>query len=302
MPHPLLAFLLLLSPAFAKPPKSQPQFKGSVSSFAPDSLEEFSFLGWAGSCSAALRHLRHPAKGEGMGEPKYWRVGTLSIAPGASKPGEDWTLDSGQNRFWDPSLERKVSERLSRSHSQRGYTETIRDAPLGPSPELAGLILTTAPFQTSTTRWPGPPFALRKVHYHPLGNCALFVFRETGAGPKARFDWRLVRLLNPGARKQRARAHATNGILLYEKSSDLDGGLEELAIAARMDPSYAPARYHHSILLAAQGRFDEALPELKAAIELDPKLADEARDCAEFELLRDDPRFLSILGVRRQVD
>lgn len=299
MPHLLVLLFLFQVPAFAGPAKSGIRFQGSSSSFSPGKLEEFSFLGWGPSCSAALRHVKYPDKSESTGEPKEWRIGSVSIPPDASKPREDWVMASAQSRFWDPSLAGNTAQRLSRNHPQRGYVETVREAPLGPSPELAGLILTTAPFQTPPTRWPGPPFALRTVYYHPLGTCALLLFKEAGAGPKARFKWNLVRVLNPGVRKQRAHAHATNGILLYTKSSELDGAMEELAIAAHMDPNYPPARYHHALLLAAQGRMDEALPELKAAVKLDPKLAEEAWDSAEFELLRDDKRFLAITGVRR---
>ncbi len=292
----LLFWLFLLQPqALAAPSQTKTRFGGSASVLDTGLLEEFSFLGWGQACSAAVRHIQLPARGEGLGEPKEWRLGSLSIPPDSSKIKEDWSMDSSQNRFWDPSLARNTAAKLSRKHPQRGYTEIVRDAPLGPSPELAGLILTTAPFQTPPTRWPASPFALRRVHYHPLGNCALLVFHEAGAGRKARFKWNLVRVLNPGVRKQRAHAHATNGILLYTKSSELDGAMEELAIAARMDPYYPPARYYHALLLAAQGRLDEALPELKTAVKLDAKLAEEAKDSAEFELLRDDPRFLAIV-------
>jgi serine/threonine-protein kinase len=67
-----------------------------------------------------------------------------------------------------------------------------------------------------------------------------------------------------------ARAHATLGNLLFCYDWNWTGGEAELKKAIRLDPSY-PTSYHwYGILLAARGRFDEALEQLHRARDLDP--------------------------------
>ena len=63
----LLFLLFLLQPqAMAAPSGTKTRFGGAVSSLDPAALEEFSFLGWGPSCSAAIRHIKFPAKGGGF--------------------------------------------------------------------------------------------------------------------------------------------------------------------------------------------------------------------------------------------
>ena len=61
------------------------------------------------------------------------------------------------------------------------------------------------------------------------------------------------------------------------------------------ESQYAAGRYHHAVLLAALGRFDEALDELGAALGLEKTWAKKAKDAPEFSSLRNDQRFLDIL-------
>ncbi|MEK7657558.1 MAG: hypothetical protein AAB412_07350, partial [Elusimicrobiota bacterium] len=97
----MVVFLLLLSilqsQALAAPTQTKTRFVGSGSVLDTGPLEEFSFLGWGQACSAAVRHIQLPAKGEGLGEPKEWRLGSLSIPPDSSKLKDDWSMDSSKS-------------------------------------------------------------------------------------------------------------------------------------------------------------------------------------------------------------
>jgi tetratricopeptide (TPR) repeat protein len=96
-------------------------------------------------------------------------------------------------------------------------------------------------------------------------------------------------------RRRRARAHVTNGILLYKEEMDIYSAEAELGIAADMDSDYPLALYYHAQLLSTHGRYDKALERLKAAVKLKPKYKEKAWKADEFESLRRDLRFQAIV-------
>lgn len=267
---------LLLSPAF--PARAE---------------EEFSLIGWSKACSAAVRHARLPSAADPDVDAAFLRVGALTLAPDRDQVREEWLLEVQGPDAMRPEEPEAVSSRLAHSGYPRpGFVERVRPEPAAPQPGLEQLLRSTASFQVShAARWPPPEsYAIDRAYYSPLKSCALILFRRAAA-PR---DYRhvLVRV-QPDAHRRRARAHATNGLLLY-RLSDLEGALAELEIAARMAPDFALARYHHAALLAADGRFEEALGELSAAVRLDRRYAETARSAPEFEELREDRRFKAV--------
>jgi len=290
----LLLSWLLAPPARSAEPKV---VGGAVSIERQKAHDEFSFIGWGPSCSAALQIVSYPPFGAGMvGEPSAWKFGSLAIAPGASQSAAQWLLDSTKDPYWNASQAEKAAQALAKSHAVKGYDEDIREGPVGSQPGMEELLTTTSSFRCAgSPRWPPPSFRLAQAHYHPLITCALLAFSSRGDPEEARYRFLLVRLLNTNARRRRAEAHAASGVLLYSKASDPDAAEAELAIASRMDPQYAAGRYHHAVLLAALGRFDEALDELAAALGLEKTWAKKAKDAPEFSSLRNDQRFLDIL-------
>lgn len=291
------AFLLLLlaGPALG----ASVQFEGRKESVPsrPEAYDEFAFIGWGDSCSAALSHLRYPPIHERRpGEPKSWRIGKMTIPPAAKQPSADWLFESRKEPYWDKGRVQKETQALRKTHREKGFTEDVRPAPVAPRPGLAELLTTTAPFKTDTkVKWPPASFRLSRVHYHPLGLCALLVFSQ-GARNAEEYRYHLIRLLNPGVRRDRSEGHAVNGRLLYDKSSDPEAGAEELAIASSTDPRYAAARYDYALLLSVNGRFDEAVAELEAAVRLEKAYAKLAKKSIEFDNLRYDKRFIKIVG------
>lgn len=262
--------------------------------------EELVFIGWNDACAVAIQHMRYPPVGRGLeGVPSSWRIGTLTIPPAETSVRYSWPYESGDGSAWDEGHAARAVEDLVRAgFSRQGPVERIRDAPVAARPGLAGVIDSTGVFRTDhSVSWPPSRYALTRIQYSPLGTCAFAVF-EDRAAREGRFSYRLIRILNPESRRVRARAHATNGLLLY-KASDLYGASEELAIAAETDPDYAHARYYNAVLLSAQGLFDEALAELRAAIALDRRWAEAAKKAPEFASLRKDRRFLGVVSAPR---
>jgi tetratricopeptide (TPR) repeat protein len=294
MLHAFLSLILAL-PASAIPPS---KFAGAATiSGIREAHDEFAFIGWNDACSAALRHVRYPAADDRKpGEPKSWRIGTMTIPPTSPQPVARWDCESRRDPSWSKGRAENAAEALRKTYRVAGHAEDVRNAPVGPQPGLADLLTTTSSFKPEgRVSWPPPTFRLSRVHYHPLGTCALLVFTK-GLPDAFEYRYTLIRLLNPDVRLRRADAHATNGRLLYDKNSDPEGGEEELAIAVRLDPRSAASRYDHALLLSVTGRFDEALVELDTAVRLDKSLIKKAKAAPEFDEIRRDGRFLKIIS------
>jgi hypothetical protein len=71
---------------------------------------------------------------------------------------------------------------------------------------------------------------------------------------------------------------------------------ELLAEGLRTHPESPSLHYGLACLAAREGGRDEALAELSAALALKPNVASWASEDDDFESLRDDPRFLTLLG------
>ena len=56
-------------------------------------------------------------------------------------------------------------------------------------------------------------------------------------------------------------------------------------------PQNASVLFNLACYEAMSGRLDEALSHLEKALELDPSIAPHARDDADLDRIRDDPRF-----------
>lgn len=262
--------------------------------------DEFLFLGWKDGCSAALQYFSYPPLGTVMaGLPDTWLIGSITIPPDTVDPKARWVSRGISALAWRKSEAIQLTEVLVREgYVPNGHIERIRDAQVAVRPGLAHVIHSTTAFRLGyRTKWPPKRYRLRTIHYSPLGTCALMVFRYPKR-PRRSYRWKLVRLLNPDVRRKRARAHVTNGLLLY-KEADLYGAEEELEIAADMDPEYPTALYHHSRLLAAHGRFDEALISLGAAVDRDQRFQFSAKKAIEFQELHRRPVFKDIVGGKR---
>jgi eukaryotic-like serine/threonine-protein kinase len=66
-----------------------------------------------------------------------------------------------------------------------------------------------------------------------------------------------------------AEAHASMGKILTDYYWDWEQAEREFQLAIKLKPNYANERHWYSTLLAAQGRFDEALSEANRALELE---------------------------------
>jgi mannose-6-phosphate isomerase-like protein (cupin superfamily) len=78
--------------------------------------------------------------------------------------------------------------------------------------------------------------------------------------------------------------------------SDPDRAREILEDGLRHHPNDGSMHYNLSCLEAVQGRREEALAELRQAIELRPESAQWAHDDADFVSLREDPEFRRLVG------
>ncbi|MBI4422934.1 MAG: hypothetical protein HY554_04375 [Elusimicrobia bacterium] len=260
--------------------------------------EEFAFLGWSKTCSAAIRHLRYPPSARGA-DPIWSRLGALSLEPDAERAQPRWLLSTGSpGTHWDPSRSEAASQVLAREgYGEPGFLETVR---LGPAPALKDLAAVRTPATLDVAyrvAWPPKPHALSRVYYSALGNCALTVFERPGA-PTDAYRYELVRL-PVEARRRRAQSHLNAAVLLYRSENDLYGALEEARVAATMDPRLGEARYRHATLLAAHGRFEEALRELTEAVKLDARHGASAKKALEFEDIRKQPRFAEAIKPGR---
>ncbi len=75
---------------------------------------------------------------------------------------------------------------------------------------------------------------------------------------------------------------------------NLDGAIERLSKAAKIDPSKEHIHYGLAAAFAVAGNSDAALDSLKTAIHLRPGNWGQARHDEDFQSLVDDPRFFSL--------
>ena len=64
--------------------------------------------------------------------------------------------------------------------------------------------------------------------------------------------------------------------------------------ALALEPEQPTYLFNRSIVLAAFGRFEEALKDLQRAAQTEPCIGEAARDVAAFDPLRADPRFRAL--------
>jgi adenylate cyclase len=67
-----------------------------------------------------------------------------------------------------------------------------------------------------------------------------------------------------------AEAYASLGVVRFLYERDWAGSEQAFRHAIALDPNYAPAHHQFADLLKALGRFDEALAEIRTALDLDP--------------------------------
>lgn len=260
--------------------------------------EEAQVIGWNDACSVAIRHFRYPPSVEGAQvEPNWGRLGTVSLAPDRSRPTTRWALQIKEGLPFSKGYELAAGEQLSRGgYKKPGFVERVRLDPVAEGRDLESVIKTTASLRVGySVGYASAPYALTRIHYSPLGNCAFLVFQKPGYPPQV-YKYQLVRVPIE-ARRRRAEAHLTNALLLYKKASDTYGALEEAEISSGMDPRLSEARYHHAVMLAVHGRFDDSLKELHEAVVLDGRWAKAAREAIEFEDLWKQARFKQALAV-----
>ncbi|MBI3289113.1 MAG: hypothetical protein HYZ74_06315 [Elusimicrobia bacterium] len=246
--------------------------------------EEYTVIGWNDACSVAVERYAYPKLGQAMqAEPVMTRVGTLSII--ADKPTVTtlWAIEADGPRTWDPDAIDQARKKLrDGGYDRPGFSELLRDAEIA-DPVTRGVILSTANLQARPDFWPDGTWRWSGAHYNRLATCALLVFSKIGE--RDRFKMILSRMYNAAARLDRARAHTTNGRLLFN-AGDLDAALAEVEIGARLAPELGITRYHYAAMLCLSGRIEEAMRELTAAVERDPKLAAKASVDEDFESLR----------------
>lgn len=294
---PVLALAFLLAPLDALAQGRTTVI--AVGTATRTGYEELSLVGWGEGCSVAVRYVRYPPEGIGLrGVPDAFRIGTITLPPDGTAQVERWMYSSDSGRGWSPKDMAASAERLRDQgrHDNTGTTERLRSGRVAEQPGLEALLTSTAVFQSDPPLGGFPErFRFSAVHYSPLISCALFDFVDP-ASPRDGHRLVLARLPEPGVRRARARAHVTNGLLLYRNEGDLTAAEAELAVASAMDPNYPLARYHHALLLSLHGRFNEALASLKAAVSRDGSFAAAARKAPELEALKYDPRLKALLA------
>jgi len=261
--------------------------------------DEFVIIGWNQGCSIALGYKSYPRLGKGMvGIPDEWRVGTVSLPPDSDTEVRTSSYDPSKG-YWDPSRwDHTVGKLKDARYDQPGYPEEIRAAEVTERPDIAASILSTGSLKVSqVVDWPDARFRFARVIYNPLGSCALLVYRDEKR-PQQSYDFKLVRLSDVSVRRDRAKAHAVNGLLLYKNQSDIYAALEELAIAEAMAPRYSLALYYHAQLLALHGDFEESLKRLRKVFSEEPSYRKKAKKAIEFEAMRKDPRFKALVKGR----
>jgi adenylate cyclase len=96
---------------------------------------------------------------------------------------------------------------------------------------------------------------------------ALFEFSPPKeAFPKAKLNAEEAISLDPNL----AEAHTSLGLVLFQYERNFSAAQEEFLGAAALNSNYAPAHQYYADLLKALGHFDEALVQMRQALELDP--------------------------------
>jgi hypothetical protein len=281
----LLVLLLLAASAHAADVKD-----------VPVSYEKFTVLGWGDGCSMVISQLGYPLVGQALAdEPVSTKIGTIDIAPGEEKAAVHWRVNWRGAWTWKAKDAADALKKLSAKGLKPGIIEEMGEAPVVDARDLPRLILTTETLHIEVPFTPpDDPWRWTKIYYEPVDACVFFQYENsTGEGKtlKTFYDYRLLRIHNVTARQERALARTTNGLLLLEQGN-LDGGLAETANAAALAPDFAPARYHHAALMSLSGVDPEAtVDELEAAIKLDDKYRQVARQDKDFKSLRWHPKF-----------
>jgi len=289
----LLAFLLIAPPAYAA---KRTDLYGRVDT-SKSGTDDLIFLGWNDACSVAVQYYRYPPLGDSMtGDPSKWKIGTISVEPDADKEDHDWIFTHSKSSYWDRHRAEGAAESLLKDgYDIEGFVERVRNAPVAEHPGLFNILHTTIAFKTGDrVTWPEERFKIKTVRYSPYGHCAFITYRDE-KNLNASYDFRLVRILEPGVRRQRARAHTTNGILLYKENTDLYAAEEELNVAAEMDPKYPLALYYHGAFLITQGLFEKGLKRFEAAVKISPRFIKKAKAAKEFETVLKHPEFKRII-------
>lgn len=255
--------------------------------------ETFELIGWNKQCSVAVSHLGYPKVGEAIAdEPLMTRLGTLTIPAEGREVSAHWLLELDGRGSWNPPAAAAARESLKKAgYTRPGFPETVRDAPVVQERDLPRLLSTTDTFKAAGAGFPPPPpWRLARVHYAPFSSaCALFVYtRGSAAQPFHKLF--LLRIGNPTIRFDRADAHVTNALLLFEKGR-LTEAIDEAQIAAALAPEQSLSRYTYGELLALDGEVEAALAELAAAIKIDPANKRKARKDKDWDALKRDRRF-----------
>ncbi|MBI5211442.1 MAG: tetratricopeptide repeat protein [Elusimicrobia bacterium] len=258
--------------------------------------ERLSLVGWLKSCSVAVEYYGFPVLGSAIAtDPIMVRIGTLSIGGPDSQMAKTWLIEEEGRKIWRPEQAAKTIDNLRKAgYVLAGSSEPVTVAAAGFA-DIDEVILTTKAFSArSPGGWPGKEFVFHRIYYSPLNNCALFVYRWTGAREKDFFQFILVETRNPRARVLRADARLSLSRRLFD-AGDLAGALGEAGLAAALSPDSPEARYRHAALLALSGHHEAALDELAEAVKRDKKLKERARKDLDLENLRKDKRFRRLI-------
>jgi hypothetical protein len=255
--------------------------------------ETFEVIGWREGCSAAVALYGYPALGgAGISEdPVMTKIGTLTIAPGKKAQDLQWVIGLHGPFSWrEKEVQRMIARLRAEGYTQPGIAELVGANQVAKVRDLPRLLLSTDTLKPEPGGpWPRRGWRWTEVRYNPLATCALFLYERKESGVTLH-SFLMARLGNPAARADRAAAHVTNGLLIFELG-DLSGAVSELDIASRLSPDNAAARYHHAALLALTGSDEQALDELEAAVGLNPEFKAKAKKDQDFETLRGVQRF-----------
>ena len=113
-----------------------------------------------------------------------------------------------------------------------------------------------------------PKFALAHTGLaDAYGQLAVFEFlRPREAFPKARSEAEAALTINNGL----AEAHTSLGLVLFQFEREWSGAEREFKRAIELNANYAPAHQFYADFLKAMGRFEEAIEQMKQALEIDP--------------------------------